>query len=100
MLCQHQHDARCDAAHQRLHDGQPGGCVTAYPGLAVVALEGVAPTPEMVASGKYPMSRPLYLVTDGPATGRAKEFIDYVLSPEGQQLLTRHGYLTLAQLGS
>ncbi len=74
--------------------------VTAYPGLAVVALEGVMPTPEMVAAGKYPMSRPLYLVTDGPPAGRAKEFIDYVLSPEGQQLLTRHGYLTLAQLGN
>jgi phosphate transport system substrate-binding protein len=72
--------------------------VTDYPELAVVALEGVAPTPEMVANGKYPMSRPLYLVTDGSPTGRAKEFIDYVLSPEGQQLLPRHGYLTLAQL--
>lgn len=73
--------------------------VTDYPGLAVVALDGVAPTPELVATGRYPMSRPLYLVTNGPPTGRAKEFIDYVLAAEGQQLLTRHGYLTLAQLG-
>jgi len=72
--------------------------VADYPELAVVALEGVAPTAEMVADGEYPMSRPLYLVTDGVPTGPAKEFIDYVLSPEGQQLLPRHGYLTLAQL--
>lgn len=72
--------------------------VTDYPGLAVVELDGVAPSPEMVANGTYPMSRPLYLVTDGPPAGGAKEFIDYVLSTEGQQLLPRHGYLTLAQL--
>ncbi|MGH4003392.1 MAG: substrate-binding domain-containing protein, partial [Pseudonocardiaceae bacterium] len=72
--------------------------VTDHPELAVVALEGVEATPETVASGRYPMSRPLYLVTDGPAAGRAKEFIDYVLSPQGQQLLTRHGYLTVAEL--
>jgi phosphate transport system substrate-binding protein len=73
--------------------------VTDYPPLAVLALEGIAATPETVASGQYPMSRPLYLVTDGPAMSQAREFIDYVLSPQGQQLLTRHGYLTMAELG-
>ncbi|MGH3913173.1 MAG: phosphate ABC transporter substrate-binding protein [Pseudonocardiaceae bacterium] len=73
--------------------------VTDHPDLAVVALEDIAATPETVASGAYPMARPLYLVTDGPPTARAREFIDYVLSPQGQQLLTRHGYLTVAELG-
>jgi phosphate transport system substrate-binding protein len=64
----------------------------------VLALGGIAATPEAVASGTYPMSRPLYLVTDGPPADRAREFIDYVLSPQGQQLITRHGYLTVAEL--
>lgn len=73
--------------------------VTDHPDLAVVALDDVAPTAASVAAGRYPMSRPLYLVTNGPATGRAKEFLDYVLSPEGQRLLPKHGYLTLEQLG-
>lgn len=73
--------------------------VTDYPQLAVLAMEGIAATPETVASGAYPMSRPLYLITDGPPGSQAREFIDYVLSPQGQQLLTRHGYLTMAELG-
>ncbi len=73
--------------------------VTDHPELAVVALDGVEATPQSVAAGKYPMSRPLYLVTNGPAAGRAKEFIDFVASGEGQQILPRHGYLTLEQLG-
>lgn len=66
--------------------------------LALLAVEGVAPTASTIADGSYPLSRPLFLVTDGPPTGAAKEFIDYVLGPQGQPLLTRHGYLTLAQL--
>lgn len=69
-----------------------------YPQLAVLAVEGIAPTAATIADSSYPMSRPLYLVTDGPPAGAAKAFVDYVLSPTGQELLTKHGYLTLAQL--
>ncbi|WP_299532097.1 phosphate ABC transporter substrate-binding protein [uncultured Streptomyces sp.] len=67
--------------------------------LAVVTLDGIAPSSENVATGKYPMSRPLYMVTNGPAKDDAKKFIDYILSDEGQPLLTKHGYLTLKQIG-
>ncbi|MGI9064761.1 MAG: phosphate ABC transporter substrate-binding protein [Pseudonocardiaceae bacterium] len=72
--------------------------IEGYPGLAAVALEGVEATAETIASGDYPMSRPLFLVTDGPARGAAKTFLDYVVSDAGQRLVARHGYLTLAQL--
>lgn len=67
--------------------------------LQAVTLDGVAPTAENIASGKYPMSRPLYFLTDGEPKGNAKKFIDYVLSPKGQALMTKHGYLTLEQIG-
>lgn len=45
------------------------------------------------------MARPLYLITDGEPEGSAKKFIDYILSPKGQKLMTKHGYLTLKQIG-
>ncbi|MGW1605531.1 phosphate ABC transporter substrate-binding protein [Streptomyces eurythermus] len=67
--------------------------------LAVVTLDGITPSSENVATGTYPMSRPLYMVTDGQPKGDAKKFIDYVLSDKGQPLLTKHGYLTLKQIG-
>lgn len=73
--------------------------VTGHPKLVAVSVDGVAPTPANVKSGTYPMSRPLFLVTNGPPTGAAKRFIDYVVSTEGQKLVSRHGYLTLADLG-
>ncbi|TWD12869.1 phosphate ABC transporter substrate-binding protein (PhoT family) [Streptomyces sp. T12] len=68
-------------------------------GLAAVTLDGIEPSPENIASGRYPMARPLYLITDGAPEGSAKKFIDYILSSKGQKLMTKHGYLTLKQIG-
>ncbi|MEO7442594.1 MAG: phosphate ABC transporter substrate-binding protein [Acidimicrobiales bacterium] len=73
--------------------------ITGFPNLAALALDGVEATSANVAGGTYPMARPLFLITDGPPTGLARQFLDYVLSPAGQALVTRHGYLTLAELG-
>lgn len=68
------------------------------PELGLLAVEGVVPTAQTIADKTYALSRPLFLVTDGAPDGAAKTFIDYVLSKQGQPLLTRHGYLTLAEL--
>jgi phosphate transport system substrate-binding protein len=58
----------------------------------------VTPLPANIATRKYPMSRPLFLLTDGAPSGDAKVFIDFVLSPRGQELVRKHGYLSLDQL--
>jgi phosphate transport system substrate-binding protein len=73
--------------------------VTGYPKLAAVAVDGVEPTPARIIDQSYPMFRPLYLLTNGPPAGAAKTFVDYVLGDEGQELVTKHGYLNLAELG-
>jgi phosphate transport system substrate-binding protein len=67
--------------------------------LAAVTLDGIAATPQNIATSKYPMSRPLFLITDGEPKGTSKTFINYVLSAKGQALMTKHGYLTLKQIG-
>ena len=48
-----------------------------------------APTMENVISGAYPISRPLLMYTKGEPQGLAKTFIDYVLSPAGQQIVKK-----------
>lgn len=58
----------------------------------------VAPVAAEIVSGRYPMSRPLFFVTNGPPTGQAKVLIDFVLSLRGQELVRKHGYLRLADL--
>ena len=74
------------------------GFVADQPQLGLLAVEGIAPTAATIADASYPLSRPLFLITNGAPTGAAKTFIDYVLSSKGQPLLTKHGYLTIAQL--
>jgi len=51
-----------------------------------------------IATHKYPMSRPLFLLTNGQPTGDAKTFVDFLLSERGQALVRKHGYLSLDQL--
>jgi len=65
--------------------------------LALLAPSGgsVAPTREHIADGTWPMARSLFLITDGEPRGTAKVLIDFLLSPRGQELLPRHGYLPL-----
>jgi phosphate transport system substrate-binding protein len=47
----------------------------------------MAPTIENILNGSYPISRPLLLYTDGEPQGIIKQFIEFALSPEGQELV-------------
>lgn len=47
----------------------------------------VEPTIDTVLDNSYPISRPLYLYTDGNPTGAVKEFIDFGMSDEGQRIV-------------
>jgi phosphate transport system substrate-binding protein len=55
----------------------------------------VAATPDTIIAGSYPLSRKLYLATAGPPLGTAKAFIDFCLSPNGQALFQRAGYVSM-----
>ena len=46
-----------------------------------------APTIENVVNGKYPISRPLFIYTNGSPQGLVKKFIDFALSKEGQDIV-------------
>jgi phosphate transport system substrate-binding protein len=45
------------------------------------------PTIENVINGRYPISRPLFLYTNGTPEGLTKKFIDFTLSKEGQDIV-------------
>jgi len=55
----------------------------------------ISPTIENVKSKAYPISRDLYVITNGQPSGLTKEFIDYILSPEGQKIVSDEGYVTI-----
>jgi phosphate transport system substrate-binding protein len=56
----------------------------------------VAPTLSNVKSKTYPISRDLYVITNGQPTGLAGDFIKYILSPEGQKIVADEGYVTIS----
>jgi len=55
----------------------------------------VQPSLSTVQSGEYPLSRNLYFYTIGEPSGEVKAFIEWVLSPEGQQICEAVGYYPL-----
>lgn len=57
----------------------------------------IKPDAQGIVSGTYPLSRPLYIMTNGEPTGGTKVIIDFLLSDQGQELVTKHGYLRLSE---
>lgn len=53
-----------------------------------VAIDGVAPTVELVASGRYPIKRPFIFVTGSRPTALQQEFIDFAYTAEAQMALS------------
>lgn len=56
-------------------------------------LEGIEATRENVINGSYNLFRPFLFVSKTEPTDSAKKFIDFVLSPEGQQILINEGLI-------
>ena len=61
--------------------------------VKLLAIDGVSPSTENVKSGRYEIARGLYMNTRGEPSPLAKAFISYMLSPEGQALVKKHGFL-------
>jgi phosphate transport system substrate-binding protein len=53
------------------------------------------PKLESIKSGVYPLSRFLYLYTVKKPEGAVKEYIDWILSKEGQSIVSEVGYFTV-----
>ncbi|OPX63635.1 MULTISPECIES: phosphate ABC transporter substrate-binding protein [unclassified Methanoregula] len=55
----------------------------------------VAPNLANVKDKTYPVSRELYLITNGQPSGLTGDFIRYILSEEGQKIVADEGYVTV-----
>lgn len=54
--------------------------------------KGVLPTEANIKNKTYPISRYLYMYLKTRPTGETKAFIDWILSPEGQKMISSVGY--------
>lgn len=53
------------------------------------------PTYENIKNGDYPITRFLYMYTRTRPTGPMKEYIDWILSKEGQEIVSKVGYFPI-----
>ena len=55
----------------------------------------VLPSIETVTEGSYPIARSLYMYTSGQPTGIIREYLDWITSEEGQDIVEELGYVPL-----
>lgn len=65
--------------------------------LQIFALDGVQPTESNVLDGSYPMDKQLAFVIDDDLGELGEEFIDFVFSAAGQEIIRDSGYIPLAK---
>jgi phosphate transport system substrate-binding protein len=74
--------------------GYVGYAYAGAKGTKIVTIDGKAPNPAAVKS--YPLSRPTFLYTAGEPAGTTKAFIDFCLSPAGEAIITKAGFVALS----
>jgi phosphate transport system substrate-binding protein len=57
----------------------------------------ILPSSETVNSGAYPIARDLYMYTKDEPSGKIKEYLDWILSPEAQEIVTELGFVPITQ---
>jgi len=60
-----------------------------------VGVEGVKASVITAMDNSYPLSRYLYMYTDGEPARDVKDFIDYMLSPDGQKIVSETGFIVI-----
>ena len=60
-----------------------------------LSIEEVAPTVANIKAGKYMIVRPFLFLTNGKPGDNTQSFIDFVLSKEGQKILTKEGLIDI-----
>lgn len=61
--------------------------------VKAVKIDGAEATAENVASDTYKVSRPFNIVTGEKASETAQDFVNYIMSEEGQQIIEDNGYI-------
>ncbi|MFT6140810.1 MAG: phosphate transport system substrate-binding protein [Psychromonas sp.] len=61
--------------------------------LRAVAVEGVAATDANIVAGQYKIARPFVLLVKKDVAQEARDFIAYILSDAGQDIVTAQGYI-------
>lgn len=61
--------------------------------VKVIKVDGVEATTDNVSSGEYAVARPFNIVTGSELSENAQDFINFIMSKEGQRIISEEGYI-------
>jgi phosphate transport system substrate-binding protein len=65
------------------------------PKVKAVTVDKVECTKQNIQSGKYPLSRYLYVYTNGKPSGSVLKFLDFLMGAQGQKLVVEEGFVEI-----
>ena len=65
--------------------------------VKALKIGGVEATADNVKSGDYAVSRPFNIAYKGEHSDVAQEFVDYIMSSDGQKIVSDNGYVTVSE---
>ena len=68
--------------------------------VKALKIDGAEATAENIKAGTYKIARPFNIATKGDATGLAADFINYIMSDEGQKVIEDNGYISQGSNGA
>lgn len=66
--------------------------------VKVLNVDSISPTQENILSGRYQLVRKLYYLVKDDKDSKVRQFLDYILSKEGQSLIMQEGFLPVLSL--
>lgn len=90
------HTTNAVVKHVAQHKNAVGyGGIAFHDSVKHAKIDGVLPSKQNVQNDSYPIIRYLYFYTVNTPTGTVKKFIDFVLSEDGQAIVSKSGFLPL-----
>lgn len=68
--------------------------------VKAVKIDGAEPTADNINNGSYTISRPFNIATKGDVSNVAQDFINYIMSADGQQIIEDNGYIKASDAGA
>lgn len=65
--------------------------------IKAIKVDGVAPSVEAVKDGSYKISRPFNIATKGEVSKVTEDFINFIMSDDGQKVIEENGYISISK---
>ena len=68
--------------------------------IKAVEIDGAAPSVENIKNGSYKVARPFNLATKAELSEAAQDFVDFIMSADGQKVVEDKGYIAVSENGA